>query len=229
MSKVYYIVTMTVLFVGTVLFTSFVFIPTVQPYEVVNIEAEPIIQEEIEQEVVEEEPPPTLSELWSMEQNTTKIMETQILNRELPENWSGKKIYFKYTYIGEYSPQAQELLDQLLLDEYKWQKQLDAEGNVVMGGIILSKDGTYQLHTHNTFTKGEKFFLLGDLLDRYHSNRELEKMRVKFGNVTLENTWEKEIEILEGGSVPYADLVISTCLERYGDRRLVSGWNIIRE
>ena len=229
MSKVYYIVTMTVLFVGTVLFTSFVFIPTVQPYEVVNIEAEPIIQEEIEQEVVEEEPPPTLSELWSMEQNTTKIMETQILNRELPENWSGKKIYFKYTYIGEYSPQAQELLDQLLLDEYKWQKQLDAEGNVVMGGIILSKDGTYQLHTHNTFTKGEKFFLLGDLLDRYHSNGELQEMQVKFGNVTLENTWEKEIEILEGGSVPYADLVISTCLERYGDRRLVSGWNIIRE
>ncbi|MFA7628263.1 MAG: hypothetical protein WCY37_02530, partial [Candidatus Dojkabacteria bacterium] len=140
-----------------------------------------------------------------------------------------KQIYFKYTYIGEYSPQAQELLDQLLLDEYKWQKQLDAEGNVVMGGIILSKDGTYQLHTHNTFTKAERFFLLGDLLDRYHTNGELQGTQVKFGNVLLENTWEKEIEVLEGGKVPYADLIISTCLERYGDRRLVSGWNIVQE
>jgi hypothetical protein len=228
MPKIYYIVAMTVLFVSTVLFTAFVFVPTVQPYEVVSVEIEDIPQE-TEQDVEEEETPPSLLELWSMEQNTTKIMEAQILNRELPSNWDGKKIYFKYTYIGEYSPQAQELLDQLLLDEYKWQKQLDAEGNVVMGGIILSKDGTYQLHTHNTFTKAERFFLLGDLLDRYHTDGGLVGMQVKFGDVILQNTWEQEIEVLEGGIVPYADLIISTCLERYGDRRLVSGWNIVQE
>lgn len=227
MSKIYYIVAMTVLFVSTVLFTAFVFVPTVQPYEVVSVETE-IIPEQSE-ELIEEEAPPTLLELWSMEQNTTKIMEAQILNRELPSNWSGKKIYFKYTYIGEYTSEAQTLLDQLLLDEYKWQKQLDVNGDVVMGGIILAKDGTYQLHTHNTFTKGERFFLLGDLLDRYHTNTELVGMQVRFGNVTLENVWEKEIEVLEDATVPYADLVMSTCLERYGDRRLVSGWNIVQE
>jgi hypothetical protein len=54
-------------------------------------------------------------------------------------------------------------------------------------------------------------------------------MQVKFGDVILQNSWEQEIEVLEGGIVPYADLIISTCLERYGDRRLVSGWNIVQE
>jgi len=227
MSKIYYIVAMTVLFVSTVLFTAFVFVPTVNPYEVVDVEVSPIIAKEVEQEQIEQIP--QLDELWSMEENSTKIMSAEILNRELPENWRGKKIYFKYTYIGEYSQEAQKLLDDLLLDEYKWQKQLDSEGNVVMGGIILSKDGTYQLHTHNTFTKGERFFLLGDLLDRYHSTGELESMQMKFGDVILENVWERDIRILEGGKVPYADLIISTCLEISGDRRLISGWNIVRE
>jgi hypothetical protein len=229
MPKIYYIVTMTVLFVGTALFTAFVFVPTVQPYEVVNVETEVLQEKTKEGEAVEEETPPTLLELWSMEENTTKIMQAQILNRELPTNWDGKETYFKYTYIGEYSPQTQILLDQLLLDEYKWQKQLDEKGNVVMGGIILAKDGAYQLHTHNTFTKAERFFLLGDLLDRYHTNGELVEMQVRFGNVTLENIWEEEIEVLEDDSVPYANLIISTCLERYGDKRLVSGWNIVQE
>ena len=40
MTKIYYIVTMTVLFVSTVLFTAFVFVPTVNPYEVVNVQTE---------------------------------------------------------------------------------------------------------------------------------------------------------------------------------------------
>jgi hypothetical protein len=224
MPKIYYIVTMAVLLVSTALFTSFVFIPTINPYEVVSVEAELI--PEIVQE--EEEQLPTLFELLAMEENSTKIMKAEILNRQLPQNWSEKQTYFKYTYIGQYSPQAQELLDALLLDEYKWQKQLDEEGNVVMGGIILSKDGTYQLHTHNTFTKGERFFLLGDLLDRFH-NEELKGTQIKLGNVILENIWERDIRIREGGMVPYADLIVSTCLERYGDRRLISGWNIVRE
>ena len=221
---------MTVLFVSTVLFTTFVFIPTVNPYEVVSVEASPILEtNETEEKIIEEEDIPTLLELWSMEENSTKIMSAEILNRELPSNWAQKETYFKYTYIGNYSQEAQTLLDDLLLDEYKWQKQLDEEGNVVMGGIVLAKDGTYQLHTHNTFTQGERFFLLGDLLDRYHSNEDLVGTQIRFGNVIMENVWERDIRILEGGTVPYADLIISTCLERYGDRRLISGWNIVRE
>jgi hypothetical protein len=52
---------------------------------------------------------------------------------------------------------------------------------------------------------------------------------MKFGEVILENAWEADIRILEGGTVPYADLVISTCLERNGDRRLISGWNIVSD
>ena len=228
MPKIYYIVAMTVLFVSTVLFTTFVFIPTINPYEVVSVEASPTT-EEMEEEIVEQENIPTLLELWSMEENSTKIMSAEILNRELPSNWAEKETHFKYTYIGDYSQEAQTLLDDLLLDEYKWQKQLDEQGNVVMGGIVLAKDGTYQLHTHNTFTKGERFFLLGDLLDRYHGNGELEGTQIRFGNVIMENVWERDIRILEGGTVPYADLIMSTCLERYGDRRLISGWNIVRE
>ena len=226
MSKIYYIVTMTVLFVSTVLFTTFVFIPTINPYEVVSVEMS--TQEVLGTDEILEDLP-TLLELWSMEENTTKIMSAEILNRELPEAWSEKETYFKYTYIGEYSQEAQTLLDNLLVDEYRWQKQLDEEGNVVMGGIILAKDGTYQLHTHNTFTKAERFFLLGDLLDRYFNNEELQGTQIRFGNVIMENIWERDMRILEGSSVPYADLIISTCLERNGDRRLISGWNIVRD
>ncbi len=226
MSKKYYIVAIAVLLVSTALFTYLVFIPTLKPYEIVNTEVEHI--SEIEEDEIEEELP-TLFELFEMKQGETKIMGAEILNRELPDNWLGKEISFKYTYIGEYTPEIQEQLDDLLLDEYKWQKQLDEEGNVVMGGIVLSKDETYQLHTHNTFTKGERFFLLGDLLDRFFTNEELEGTQIKLGNVTLECVWEKDIKLLEGATVPYADLIISTCLERFGDRRLVSGWNILRE
>lgn len=215
---------MILIFVTTALFSAFVFIPTVAPYEVVNIDISSIPEVNEEEEYV-----PSLIDLWVMEEGMTKIMSAEVLNRELPSNWLGKGLYFKYTYIGEYNEYTQQVLDDLLLDEYKWQKQLDEEGNIVMGGIVLGKDGTYQLHTHNTFTKGERFLLLGDLLDRYHSNGELIGTRIRFGNAVLENVWEKDIRILEGGSVPYSDLVISTCLERYGDRRLVSGWNIVRE
>lgn len=226
MPKVYYIVAMAVLLVSTALFTSFVFIPTLNPYEVVNIEVPPT---PIQQDLPEEEQLSTLEQIWEMEEGITKIMPTEILNREIPDKWIGKEIYFKYTYIGQYSEEAQKVLDDLLLSEYKWQKQLDEQGNVVMGGIILSKNDTLQLHTHNTFTKGERFFLLGDLLDRYHSNEELVGTQIKFGNVILENIWEEDMKILEGATVPYADLVISTCLEIHGDRRLISGWNIVRE
>ena len=201
-----------------------VFLPTIKPYEIVNTEVERVPDIEEDREEV-----PTLLELWSMEEDSTKMMNAEVLNRELPKNWSDKEIFFKYTYIGEYTPEIQEQLDDLLLNEYKWQKQLDEEGNVVMGGIVLSKDGTYQLHTHNTFTKGERFFLLGDLLDRFFRNEELEGTQIKLGDVVLECIWKEDSKLLHKPTVPYADLIISTCLERFGDRRLVSGWNILRE
>ena len=227
MNKIHYIVTMAVLLVSTALFTSFVFIPTIAPYEVVNVDISPITYDDIGEEYVEDIP--SLMDLWVMEEGMTKIMGVTVLNRQLPNNWLEKGLYFKYTYIGEYNEYTQEVLDDLLLDEYKWQKQLDENGNIIMGGIVLGKDGTYQLHTHNTFTKGDRFFLLGDLLDRYHSNGELVGTQIKFGDVILESIWERDMRILEGESVPYADLIISTCLERYGDRRLISGWNIVWE
>ena len=113
-------------------------------------------------------------------------------------------------------------------NEYKWQKQLDSNGNIVMGGIVLAKDGTYQLHTHNSFTKGNRYFLLGDILDRYHTESNLVGTQIQLGSFTIECIWEKDTKVIQDSTVPYADLVISTCLERYGDRRLVSGWNIVK-
>ena len=207
----------------TILFTIYVFIPTIKPYEVVNIE---IQQEEKPIEIKEEK---TLEQLLGMKEEKPVVLEASVLNRELPKKWADKKIYFKYTYIGEYDDNTAKKLDSLLVGEYKWQKQLDSEGNVVMGGIILAKDGTYQLHTHNSFTKANRFFLLGDLLDRYHSEDNLVGTQILVGDVTFEAVWERDTEVLKNSTVPYSDLVISTCLERYGDRRLVSGWNIVKE
>ena len=152
MTKVHYIITMAVLLVSTALFTSFVFIPTISPYEVVNVET--IQENETSEENPEEEPLPTLLDLLSLEKDTTKVVQAEILNRDIPQNWEGKEIFFRYTYIGEYDQEAQSKLDDLLITEYRWQKQLDENGNVVMGGIVLYKDGTYQLHTHNTFKIG---------------------------------------------------------------------------
>lgn len=207
----------------TILFTIYVFIPTIKPYEVVNIE---IQKEEKPVEIKEEK---TLEQLLGMKKDKPVVLEASVLNRDLPKKWTDKKIYFKYTYIGEYDDNTAKKLDTLLVGEYKWQKQLDSEGNIVMGGIILAKDGTYQLHTHNSFTKANRFFLLGDLLDRYHSENNLVGTQILVGDVTLEAVWERDTEVLKNSTVPYSDLVISTCLERYGDRRLVSGWNIVKE
>lgn len=224
MNRTSYLVLTAVLFLSTALFTFLVFIPTVNPYEVVNIQVQTPITENTEIESL-----PTLMDFWSMEENATKTIDAQILNRELPTKWQGKKIFFKYTFIGEYSETTQTILDDLLLTEYKWQKQLDENKDIVMGGIILAKDHTYQLHTHNSYTKGNRFFLLGDLLDRYNVNNELIGTQIRLGNVTLQAKWAKDIKILEENSFPYADLVISTCLGRNSDRRLVSGWDIVRE
>ena len=224
MKKVYYLITTTLIFVTTLLFFAFVFLPSTKPTKVVSIDI-PII-EEIEEE---EETPPTLEELWQMEESISKKMPFEILNRELPNNWLEKDIYFKYTYLGEYDEDVQKELDDILLGEYRWQNQFDEDENILLGGAILKKDNTFQLHTHNTFTHGTRFFLLGDLLDKYASEDVLEGMQIRFGNIVLECEWVKDIRIVEGVTLPYSELLISTCMERYGNRRLISGWKIVRE
>ncbi|MHC1716828.1 MAG: hypothetical protein AB9915_03030 [Candidatus Dojkabacteria bacterium] len=222
MKKHIFLIIPTTLLIATIIFTIYVFIPTIKPYEVVNIDIPQ--QTEIVKDTPEEK---TLDQLLGMEKDKTDILDATILNRKLPPKWKDKKIYFKYTYIGQYDNKTAETLDNLLEGEYKWQKQLDANGNIVMGGIILGKDSTYQLHTHNSFTKANRFFLLGDLLDRYHSEKQLVGTQIQFGDVVLEAKWEKDTKVLQNSKVPYSDLIISTCLERYGDRRLVSGWDIV--
>lgn len=222
MKKHIYLVIPTTLLIATILFTIYVFIPTVKPYEVVEIETKQIQNtEEIEEEIK------TLDTLLGMKKDQITILDAQILNRELPSKWKEKKIFFKYTYIGEYDTNTQKKLDDLLHSEYKWQKQLDSNGSIVMGGIILAKDGTYQLHTHNSFTKGNRFFLLGDLLDRYHTEGNLVGTQIQLDENLFECIWEKDTKVVQNSTVPFADLIISTCLERYGDRRLVSGWNVV--
>jgi len=223
MKKYIYFAIPIILLTTTVIFTIFVFIPTIKPYEVVNIETKQI------QNISDtEEKPQTLDTLLGLEKDQTKVLDAKFLNRELPKKWKEKKIFFKYTYIGDYDSNTQNKLDSLLHNEYKWQKQLDSNGNIVMGGIVLAKDGTYQLHTHNSFTKGNRYFLLGDILDRYHTEGNLVGTQIQLGSFTIECIWEKDTKVIQDSTVPYADLVISTCLERYGDRRLVSGWNIVK-
>jgi hypothetical protein len=223
MKKYIYFAIPIILLTTTVIFTIFVFIPTIKPYEVVNIETKQI------QNISDtEEKPQTLDTLLGLEKDQTKVLDAKFLNRELPKKWKEKKIFFKYTYIGDYDSNTQKKLDSLLHNEYKWQKQLDSNGNIVMGGIVLAKDGTYQLHTHNSFTKGNRYFLLGDILDRYHTEGNLVGTQIQLGSFTIECIWEKDTKVIQDSTVPYADLVISTCLERYGDRRLVSGWNIVK-
>jgi hypothetical protein len=223
MKKYIYFAIPIILLTTTVIFTIFVFIPTIKPYEVVNIETK-----QIQNIPTTEEKPQTLDILLGLEKDQTKVLDAKFLNRELPKKWKEKKIFFKYTYIGDYDSNTQKKLDSLLHNEYKWQKQLDSNGNIVMGGIVLAKDGTYQLHTHNSFTKGNRYFLLGDILDRYHTEGNLVGTQIQLGSFTIECIWEKDTKVIQDSTVPYADLVISTCLERYGDRRLVSGWNIVK-
>lgn len=223
MKKHIYLLIPATLLVATILFTIYVFIPSVKPYEVVNIQTKQIQNTE---EIVEEIQ--TLDTLLGMQKDQITVLHALILNRELPSKWKDKKIFFKYTYIGEYDSNTSKRLDDLLHSEYKWQKQLDGNGNIVFGGIILAKDGTYQLHTHNSFTKGDRFFLLGDLLDRYYSQENLVGTQIGIGETVLECIWEKDTKIIQDSTVQYADLIISTCLERYGDRRLVSGWNVVK-
>jgi hypothetical protein len=223
-----------VLLITTTLYTVFIFLPSMNPDRVVDTSDIDILGneevEESEEIVFEEQEEDILETRWSLEVGKTNMVKASVLNSELPPSWEGREIFFKYTYLGEYDERVQENLDEMMATEYAWEKQLDSEGNILMGGPILKKDEIYQLHTHNAFTQGERNFLLGDLIARYSNQEELVGTEIMLGNVKLRAIWEKDTRLSEDATgLPGGELVISTCLERDGDRRLLSGWEIVED
>ena len=169
-----------------------------------------------------------LSALLEFKNGETYILPFKLVNRDSPALWYGKKINIKYTYIGEYNDNTVDKLNSMLSTEYSWKKQLDVDGSILLGGPIFSMDNVYQLHTHNGLSLANKHYLFGDLLHYLYKKDELEGTQMTIGNVVLECIWIKDSKITQDAStIPGVDLVISTCLERHGDRRLVSGWKVI--
>jgi hypothetical protein len=217
-----------ILLVTTALYTFFVFIPNINPDRVVDTSEVEFL--EVEETTIDVfNPISFLENSWPLEQGKTNIVKAEILNRELPTSWDEKDIFFKYTYLGEYSDEVQNTLDELMATEYRWENQLDESGNIVMGGPILKRDGIYQLHSHNAFSLANKYFLLGELTARYSNTGELVGTEIMLGNVKLRAIWEKDTRLLEDDKgIPGAQLIISTCLEIDGDRRLLTGWEIVQ-
>lgn len=178
-----------------------------------------------ESEIIKEEDP--IKEGLSLELDKAKIVDFQLLNRNLPVKWQNKSIRLKYTYIGEYQDGTLDKLNKLLKGEYNWRNELDSDGNIVFGAPIILKDGVYQMFPHNSLYLTTKYYLFGDLLDWLRYKGTLEGTEMKIGNVTLKCIWIKDSETEKDSTAPIADLIISTCLERNGDRRLLSGWNIV--
>jgi len=210
-----------VLLLSTAIYTFFVFIPNTKE-EVVNTQIYAISQPTV---VEEKEKVNPVGNILPMVEGTTSLVEVKVINREIPTHWLGKKIFFKYTYIGEYTANTINTLNEMLVGDYKWQRQLDQNKDIVLGGPIFLKDNIYQLHTHNGLSLGERHYLFGDLLHLLYSLEQLEGTQIKLGDMILEAVWVKDAKVLEDNSTPIgAQLIISTCLERNGDRRLISGW-----
>jgi hypothetical protein len=212
-----------VLLVSTVIFTAFVYIPSSKVNTNIEVVIDtPKVQDE---EVLEED---IIREYLDLEKDKTSIYTFEILNRKLPSIWDGKKEYLKYTYLGEYDENTVDVVNDMLLDEYNWKNQLDKDGNVVFGGPLLYKDGTYQLYVHNTMYHAQKYYLLGDVLDMLWSNDDLIGTQIDISGLRLEAVWVEDVHVLEDSTLDNtADLIISTCLERNGDWRLVVGFDVI--
>lgn len=190
--------------------------------EVVNTEVYVIKESEPQIEVN------PLTNLLTFTEGNTVQVPFSLLNRDLPARWYRKEINLKYTYLGDYTENTVNELNTLLNSEYKWQKQLDENRNILLGGPIFLMDNVYQFHTHNGLSLANKHYLFGDLLHFLYNRKELKGTQIKIGDVVLESVWTKDTRILEDNTAPGgADLVISTCLERNGDRRLISGWVVI--
>jgi hypothetical protein len=220
------LVTTAVLLASTATFTIYVFFPALIGVNVVNTENITVL----EQTSVLETNYKNIEEGLNISTPYSGIVGFEMANRSVPEKWEGKEISFRYSYLGEYSSQVFEELNTLLETDYNWKNQLDENENVLLGGPMFLKDGVYQLHVHNGLSLAQKYYLFGDLLDYLNSKDLLEGTRIKLGNVKLECNWVEEIyveedNVVEGG----VELIISTCLERNGDWRLVSGWEVMED
>lgn len=225
MNKKVAIIIMAVLFVCTAIFTFTVFFPTVIDSFFINTQDITVLEtgtENIQSS--------NLGELLQLENGKTSTVSFELSNRLLPDKWREKTIYLKYTYLGEFSNSVYSKFNELLKKDYSWRKQLNGKGDIVLGGPMFIKDGIYQLHVHNGLSLAKKYYLLGELLDYLNSRDLLPGTVIKIGDVRLEctKTWVMEVE-KENNISGVMDLIISTCLERGGDLRLVSGWKIITE
>lgn len=193
---------------------------------VVNTNVDAVAQTEVQtQDNITSENP--ITKILPLELDKAEIASFELLNRDFPVRWQSKTVRFKYTYIGEYSTNTLSKLNELLKNEYRWQNQLDENGNILLQGPLVLKDGTYQLFPHNGLYQTTKYYLFGDLLDWLNHKGTLEGTEMKIGDMILKCIWVKDARTLQDSSAPAADLIISTCLERNGDRRLLSGWEVI--
>jgi hypothetical protein len=194
-----------------------------------NIDIVLDVASESTEEIKVEETDEILSSL-GLEKDKTSTFEFTFLNRELPENWDGKNLYLKYIFLGNYEKEMADVVNQLLENEYGWKNQLDSNGDVLFNGPLLYKDNTYQLYVHNSLYLAKKYFLLGDVLHYLSNSKNLIGTEIMINDLTLEAIWEEDINVLEKSNVKEdADLIMSTCLERHGDRRLVVGWNVVKD
>lgn len=194
-----------------------------------NIDIVLDVTSEKTEEIKKEETDYILSSL-DLEKDKASTFEFTFLNRELPKNWEGKKLYLTYTYLGEYDDGMEDNVNELLENEYNWKNQLDSNGDVLFNGPLLYKDNTYQLYVHNSLYLAKKYFLLGDVLHYLSNGKNLIGTQIDINGLVLEAVWDEELNVLENSNLKQsADLIMSTCLERHGDRRLVVGWNIVKE
>jgi hypothetical protein len=223
--KIEYILT-AVLLVGTAIFTILFYIPETR----VNKDIEVVVETPAIQQVEAQESEDKLKEYLGLEDDKTSTFSFSILNRELPHIWDGKDMYLKYTYVGEYEEGTVDEINEMLDNEYDWRYQQDKEGNVVFNGPLLSKDDTYQLYVHNTLYHAQRYYLLGDVLDMLWDKDELVGTQIDISGLKMEAVWVEDIRVLKDASLENsADLIISTCLERNGDWRLVVGFDVMEK
>lgn len=218
---------MAVLFIGTAIFTVFVFFPSLIGVNTVNTENITVLESSDDTEEIHYK---DIEDGLNISSPYSGIIHFELVNRTLPEKWKDKDIYLRYSYLGEYTSKTYEELNELLTTDYSWKNQLDEDGNILLGGPMILLNGIYQLHVHNGLSLASKYYLFGDLLDYLNSKDLLEGTRIKLGDVKLECMWSEKIHVEEENEVPGGvELVISTCLERNGDYRLISGWEVIED
>jgi hypothetical protein len=216
------LIMLAVLLVSTAIFTIFIYLPQTR----VNANIEVVLETPQIEEITEDED--VIKNHLALEDGKTSTYKFDILNRDLPYIWDGKEMYLKYTYIEEYNEDTVNIINEMLVNEYSWKNQLDKEGNVVFNGPLLYKDNTYQLYVHNTLYHAQRYHLLGDILDMLWDNEELIGTQIDIAGLKLEAKWVEDLRVWENSKLEnIADLLISTCLERNGDWRLIVGFDVV--